>query len=60
MYSRDIIYDHTYNFYGYDSYTLPYSTDCKKIADLKKALKDKHLNPALRVQYAKELQRLEK
>lgn len=46
--------------YGYFDNHTTYSEDGNKIAFLKKELKNKHLNPGLRVQYAKELQRLEK
>jgi hypothetical protein len=45
------IYESTYS-YSYETETS------RTIASLKKALKDKHLNPALKVQYAKELQKL--
>lgn len=41
------------------TFTNSYDYDNElRIVQLKKALKDKHLNPGLKVQYAKELQRI--
>lgn len=44
---------------GFIFHEIPGSEDLRKITFLKKELKSKHLNPGLRVQYAKELQALE-